>query len=50
MGHTQVVENQGGIEPALRRCSVPTQIVWGLADTIFKPENARAIHLRTLRS
>jgi haloalkane dehalogenase len=24
-----------GIEPALRRCKVPTRIVWGMADTIF---------------
>ncbi|HMB91478.1 MAG TPA: alpha/beta fold hydrolase [Rhodothermales bacterium] len=28
-----------GIEPALRRCTVPTRIVWGMADTIFLPEN-----------
>ena len=26
-----------GIEPALRRCSVPTRIVWGTGDTIFSP-------------
>lgn len=26
-----------GIEPALRRCRVPTRIVWGTADTIFSP-------------
>ena len=24
-----------GIEPMLRRCTVPTRIVWGMADTIF---------------
>jgi hypothetical protein len=24
-----------GIQPALRRCTVPTRIVWGSADTIF---------------
>jgi len=26
-----------GIEPALRRCTVPTRIVWGTGDTIFSP-------------
>lgn len=26
-----------GIEPALKRCTVPTRIVWGTADTIFSP-------------
>jgi pimeloyl-ACP methyl ester carboxylesterase len=26
-----------GIEPALRRCAVPTRIVWGTGDTIFSP-------------
>jgi pimeloyl-ACP methyl ester carboxylesterase len=26
-----------GIGPALRRCRVPTRIVWGMADTIFSP-------------
>jgi haloalkane dehalogenase len=26
-----------GIEPALKRCSVPTRIVWGTGDTIFSP-------------
>jgi haloalkane dehalogenase len=24
-----------GIEPALKRCSVPTRIVWGMADNVF---------------
>jgi haloalkane dehalogenase len=24
-----------GIEPALKRCSVPTRIVWGTADNVF---------------
>lgn len=28
-----------GIEPALRRCTVPTRIVWGMADTIFSTES-----------
>lgn len=28
-----------GIEPALRRCTVPTRIVWGMADTIFSAES-----------
>lgn len=28
-----------GIEPALRRCKVPTRIVWGMADTIFARES-----------
>jgi pimeloyl-ACP methyl ester carboxylesterase len=26
-----------GIEPALRRCAVPTRIVWGTGDDIFSP-------------
>ncbi len=26
-----------GIEPALKRCTVPTRIVWGTGDTIFSP-------------
>lgn len=26
-----------GIEPALKRCAVPTRIVWGTGDTIFSP-------------
>jgi pimeloyl-ACP methyl ester carboxylesterase len=26
-----------GIEAALRRCTVPTRIVWGMSDTIFSP-------------
>jgi len=25
-----------GIEPLLRKCAVPTRIVWGMSDTIFK--------------
>jgi haloalkane dehalogenase len=29
-----------GIAPLLRRCEVPTRIVWGMADTIFSPQNA----------
>jgi pimeloyl-ACP methyl ester carboxylesterase len=28
-----------GIEPALRRSTVPTRIVWGMADTIFSRES-----------
>ncbi len=28
-----------GIEPALRRCAVPTRIVWGTGDTIFAPSS-----------
>jgi len=28
-----------GIEEALKRCTVPTRIVWGTADTIFSPES-----------
>jgi haloalkane dehalogenase len=28
-----------GIEPALRRCKVPTRIVWGMADDIFAKES-----------
>ncbi|HVI58253.1 MAG TPA: alpha/beta hydrolase [Luteimonas sp.] len=28
-----------GIGPALARCTVPTRIVWGTADTIFSPRN-----------
>lgn len=28
-----------GIEAALRRCKVPTRIVWGTGDTIFSPES-----------
>ncbi|RNF82628.1 alpha/beta fold hydrolase [Montanilutibacter psychrotolerans] len=26
-----------GIEPALKACTVPTRIVWGMGDTIFSP-------------
>lgn len=29
-----------GIAPALRRCTVPTRIMWGTGDTIFAPEIA----------
>ena len=29
-----------GIEPALRRCEVPTRIVWGMADKIFSQTSA----------
>jgi len=28
-----------GIQPLLRRCTVPTRIVWGTADTAFSPES-----------
>lgn len=28
-----------GIEAALKRCIVPTRIVWGMGDTIFSPES-----------
>jgi pimeloyl-ACP methyl ester carboxylesterase len=28
-----------GLEPALRRCTVPTRIVWGMADTIFSQDD-----------
>jgi pimeloyl-ACP methyl ester carboxylesterase len=27
-----------GIEAALRACTIPTRIVWGMADTIFSPD------------
>lgn len=36
-----------GIAPALRRCRVPTRIVWGTGDTIFSPEGPEYLH-RTL--
>ncbi|MCF7222250.1 alpha/beta fold hydrolase [Marilutibacter chinensis] len=29
-----------GIGPRLARCGVPTRIVWGMADTIFAPDDA----------
>jgi pimeloyl-ACP methyl ester carboxylesterase len=29
-----------GIEASLKRCTVPTRIVWGTGDTIFKQEDA----------
>ena len=29
-----------GLEPLLGTCRVPTGIVWGMADTIFSPQNA----------
>jgi haloalkane dehalogenase len=28
-----------GIESLLRRCTVPTRMVWGMGDTIFSPQN-----------
>ncbi|NMO16676.1 alpha/beta hydrolase [Pyxidicoccus fallax] len=28
-----------GIEPALKRCTAPTRILWGTGDTIFSPES-----------
>jgi len=28
-----------GIESGLRQCTVPTRIVWGMADTIFSTKN-----------
>ncbi len=28
-----------GIEPSLKRCHVPTRIVWGMGDTIFSPKS-----------
>jgi len=28
-----------GIESALKRCTVPTRILWGMGDTIFSPES-----------
>jgi pimeloyl-ACP methyl ester carboxylesterase len=28
------------IEPALRRCTAPTRIVWGMGDTVFKASDA----------
>lgn len=28
-----------GIEAALKRCTVPTRIVWGMGDTIFSPKD-----------
>lgn len=36
-----------GIEPLLRRSTVPTRIVWGMADTIFSPAGAEYLD-RTL--
>jgi haloalkane dehalogenase len=36
----QETDALAGIEPALRRCPVPTRIVWGMADTVFAPDNA----------
>jgi pimeloyl-ACP methyl ester carboxylesterase len=29
-----------GITPMLGRCAIPTRIIWGMADTIFAPDNA----------
>jgi pimeloyl-ACP methyl ester carboxylesterase len=38
--HAQLEPNPlAGIEPALRRCVVPTRIVWGTADDIFAPDS-----------
>jgi pimeloyl-ACP methyl ester carboxylesterase len=28
-----------GIAPLLRKCTVPTRIVWGMSDNIFSPRN-----------
>lgn len=36
-----------GIEPLLKRSTVPTRIVWGTGDTIFSPESPDYLH-RTL--
>ena len=30
-----------GLKPALGKCTVPTRIVWGMADTIFSSDNAK---------
>ena len=38
-----------GIEASLKRCTVPTRIVWGTGDTIFKQEDADYLD-RTLPS
>ncbi len=43
-----------GIGPALRRCRVPTRIVWGTGDTIFSADSPRRLdhdfgHLRGVR-
>jgi pimeloyl-ACP methyl ester carboxylesterase len=36
--HAALVPNPlAGIEPLLRRCNVPTRIVWGTSDDIFSP-------------
>ena len=38
--HAQLEPNPlAGIEPALKRCMVPTRIVWGTADDIFAPDS-----------
>jgi len=38
--HAQLEPNPlAGIEPALKRCTVPTRIVWGTADDIFSPDS-----------
>lgn len=44
-----------GIESALKRCTVPTRILWGEADTIFSPESPAYLsrtfgHSRGVRS
>lgn len=36
-----------GIESALKVCTVPTRIIWGMADTIFSPKDAEYLD-RTL--
>jgi haloalkane dehalogenase len=33
-----------GIEPALKRCQVPTRIVWGMADKIFSQSSPDYLH------
>ena len=37
--HRLLNQVDAGIEPALRRCKVPTRIVWGMADDIFAKES-----------
>jgi haloalkane dehalogenase len=39
-----------GIEPALKRCQVPTRIVWGMADQIFSPSSADYLNRTFSRS
>jgi haloalkane dehalogenase len=33
-----------GIEPALKRCQIPTRIVWGMADKIFSQSSPGYLH------